>query len=98
MKIDLSKFAKDIQSKIQAALSNDGKISLAEMREMKLAKDVEQELMSQLAGQPDMIGDGFVKKETENGSIIISAGEMYQGVKPMTDTEKMNFRTRYNNN
>ena len=98
MKIDLSKFSKDIQSKIQAALSDDGKISLSEMREMQLDKKVELELMSQLAGNPDIVGDGFVRKKTKEGSTILSAGTMYQGVKPMSEEEKRNYRTRYKNN
>ena len=80
MKIDLSKFSKDVRSMIQAALSDDGKISLAEMREMKLGKDLENELMAQLAGEPELIGDGFVRKTTADGSNILYAGQPHQGV------------------
>ena len=81
MKIDLSKFAKDINvlKKIQAALL-DGKISLTELQDMQLSKKLEYELMTLLAGNPDIVGDGFVRKKTKDGTTLTTFMNQY-GIK-----------------
>ena len=69
MGIDFSKFSKDIQSKIKAALS-DSKISAEELRAMNLDKETAIKLMQELSGNPDFVGDGFVHIKIDNKSLL----------------------------
>ena len=94
-------FTKEIQAKIQAALDDavsPGKIDLDEMRKMKLTNKEQVLLMNLLAGNPDLMGDGFIRKQTNNGSVLISKGQPRQGVTPMSESDKKKFRAKYNNN
>ena len=70
MGIDFSKFAKDIQTKIKSALS-DNKIDAEEVRAMNLEKDVAIKLMQELSGNPDIVGDGFIKGGSKNKKLIL---------------------------
>ena len=70
MGIDFSKFTKDIQAKIKAALS-DSKIDAEEIRSMNLEKDVAIKLMLELSGNPDVIGDGFIKGGNKNKKLLL---------------------------
>lgn len=94
MGIDLSKFAKDIQLKIQAALSDDDKISAAEFREMNLSEAAKTELMKQLAGNPGMIGDGFIGK-TDSDSTFVFHENPKNGIVNLTDKALKHYSNKY---
>ena len=70
MGIDFSKFTKDIQAKIKAALS-DSKIDAEEIRSMNLDKDIAIKLMQELSGNPDVVGDGFIKGGNKNKKLLL---------------------------
>ena len=70
MGIDFSKFTKDMQAKMKAALS-DNKIDAEEICSMNLDKDVEIKLMQELSGNPDVVGDGFIKGGNKNKKLLL---------------------------
>ena len=73
MDIDFSKFSKAVQDKIKAALSDEispDRIDAEEIRNMNLSKEVHDELMRQIAGNPGIIGDGFYGKSDKDSTFI----------------------------
>lgn len=70
MGIDFSKFSQEIQAKIKTALSDD-KIDAAELRAMNLEKDIANKLMQELAGNQEYLGDGYIKMQNKNKTLIL---------------------------
>ena len=93
MGIDFSGFSEKIQSKIKAALS-DNKLDAAEVRDMNLSEAEKSELMKQLAGNPGLIGDGFIGK-TSSDSTFVFHDKPKNGIVNLTDKTIRHYQSKY---
>ncbi len=97
MNIDFSKFSEKVQAKIKAALNDEvspDRIDADEIRAMNLSKEVQAELMRQLAGNPGMIGDGFYGK-SDNDSTFVFYDKPKNGKVDLSDKAINHYKNKY---
>ncbi len=98
MGIDFSKFTQDIQAKIKAALEDGkspNKIDAAEFRAMNLDKQIANQLMKELAGNSEFIGDGYIKAGSKNKTLILLDMPEENSIIPLTQDSLDYYQALY---
>ena len=96
MGIDFSKFSKEIQAKIKSALDDKispNKIDAAELRAMNLEKEIANQLMQELCGNSKYLGDGYIKMQNKNKTLILLDKPENNSFIPLTSDSLDYYRT-----
>ena len=96
MGIDFSKFSKEIQAKIKAALEDKispNKVDAAELRAMNLEKEIANQLMQELCGNSEYLGDGYVKMQNKNKTLVLLDKPDNNSFIPLTSDSLNYYRT-----